>query len=361
MQRSVRPGGDFGPASQRPAGPSTVTHRMKRTLLLVGAFLVALLGALWFLGVFESDRTEAPTVPADRPAPETPAPTLGTAPVTEPAVTPPAEVPDVASPIRVLILAEAQRSFFAWCTQAWEIRHGIRWQTWYAKPPLPGTVTSSGGLAALDHAPTAADLDGYDVLFLAATNPAHYPEDFWVRVAELVRDGRLGLLVIPDHTTGFALGNEPSLLTVLPVTGVLPLKPAAPGTAAAPATIPGVFETSRPFAVTADGTKHPASRFVSFPGWSERIWGDNTRGEHAWGTKFVSPVTGTAPDATVLLQVDAGEKKWPAFVATSGAHGRALWLGGILDLDWDAYRTNAGYDYLRAMAISWLAWLSPPR
>jgi hypothetical protein len=194
-------------------------------------------------------------------------------------------------------------------------------------------------------------------VFVAALDPARLPAAFWAHVAERVASGRLGLLVVPDHLTGRALADEPSLRSVLPVASVLPLAPLEKGGSL----IPGVFQAPSPFEVTAEGTRHPASRIVPFPDWSAKIWARLTRGKDGWSTKFVSPVERLAPGARTLVEVAGGTVRWPAVVVSGGERGRAVWAGGLLDIDWSVYRSEYGIERFRAIAVSWLVWLAPGR
>ncbi len=326
---------------------------MKRVLLVVGPFLVTLAAALYFFGVFERHEPEATPTPAPAPVdPSLPGEAALLAP--EPTGEPDPDVPAIAAPVKVLVLAEGTRSFTTWCFQLWRVAPRIEWQVWYASPAPEGLQLSSPGQPPLSGAPTTTDVDGAQILFLAAIDPSRLPAAFWAHVAERVTSGRLGLLVVPDHLTGRPLADEPSLRSVLPVASVLPLAPLEKGGRL----IPGVFDTPRAFEVTADGTKHPATRIVPFEGWSAKVWGKLTRGRDGWSTKFVSPVERVAPGARTLVEVVGGDLRWPAVVATSGDRGRALWVGGLLDIDWSAYRSDYGTDRMRAMMVSWVAWLA---
>lgn len=330
---------------------------MKRVLLVVGPFVVTLAAALLFFGVFDK-HAPVPAVPTPGPAPVDPSlPPTETLVTPEPVGEPAPDVPTIESPVRVLVLAESTRSFTSWCLQLWHVSPQIAWQVWYAGGAVDGIQTSSPGRPPLSGAPTEADVDGAQILFVAALDPARLPASFWGHVAERVQAGRLGLLVVPDHLTGRALADEPSLRSVLPVASVLPLAPLEKGGTR----IPGVFDTPRTFEVTADGTKHPASRIVPFEGWSAKIWGRLTRGKDGWATKFVSPVERLAPGAKTLVEVVGGDARWPAVVASSGERGRAVWAGGLLDIDWSVYRSEYGIERFRAIAVGWVAWLAPPR
>lgn len=331
---------------------------MKRVLLVVGPFLVTLAVALWFLGVFEPrpgvapPATPAPT-PAEPPSDAPPAPARDLA-GAEPLLEPKPESPVLEKPVRVLVLGERMLPFYVWLHQTWGGTENVEWRSWYATPLPEGSPRATEGVAPLEQAPAAADLDAVDVLVLAGFDPARLGADVWARVAERVQGGRMGLLVLPDFAHASALAAEPSLSGLVPVRGVKELKPATAG-----GPLPGVFSSARPFRVTEEGTKHPATRIVPFPGWSEKIWKKRTEGEGAWKTPFVPVVDGPAAGATVLLEVVGGDRAHPAVVASSGAPARVLWVAGLVDLDWDAYRKAVTLDPLVALARWWVAWLAP--
>jgi hypothetical protein len=326
---------------------------MNRVLYVVVPFLLTLGAALWFLRVFDRRPATDESVPVStEPRPAEPPSSLAQP---EPSDEPPPDVPEITAPLRLMLIAEGPRSFVSWCLQVWSEERAIQWQAWFASPAA-GATTHSPGLAALAQPPTVADLDDVHVLVLAAADPARFPPEFWARVAERVRAGRMGLLVVPDLLHGKALSDEPQLATVLPVAAkaVVPAQRGDP-------TLPGVFSAPKPLSITKDGALHPASRIVSYPGWSERIWTRYTRGKDAWATKFVNPVERVAPGAKVLVEVDSGSEKIPAIVASDGEGGRALWVGAMLELDWAPYYSGAGGKQRAAMALSWIAWLAPPR
>ena len=83
----------------------------------------------------------------------------------------------------------------------------------------------------------------------------------------------------------------------------------------------------------------------------EKVW-------VSWATKFCAPVEGPAPQAEVLVEVDTGAGRVPAFVASPAAGPRVLWIGGFFDLERSAYSGSAAYDRARALAVSWVAWLA---
>lgn len=329
---------------------------MKRVLLIVVPFLATLAVALWFLGVFQPTPAVEPGATPGTPTPPPAAPTVSSTDLAavEPLAEPKPEAPVLEKLVRVLVLGDRVAPFVVWLQQTWGNMENVEWRSWYAMPLPEGAPRATEGVAPLERAPEAADLDATDVLVLAGLDPASLPADLWSRTVERVQSGRMGLLFVPDHLHAHALATQPSLAAVVPVAGAKPLKPEAPG-----GSVPGVLSPARPFRITAEGTKHPTTRLVPYTGWSEKLWKRRTEGEGAWKTPFVPVVTGPAPGASVLVEVAAGDRGMPAVVASSGTPTRVLWLGGFLDLDWDAYRKVSAIEPLIALAKWWVAWLAP--
>jgi hypothetical protein len=332
---------------------------MKQTAIAVLLFLVTLAGALWLLGAFRSDEPTGGEV-GRIDAPPTSTPDLQGA---EPRDEPKPEVPQLPAVVHVLVLGETSRSFTEWLYMTWDYARtsdgapGVAWQAWYGAPASTGVRTQSEGLPALEHAPLAPDLEGVSVLVLAGVDPKRLAPEFWARVAERVKAGSLGLLVLPESAHVAALAAEPSLASILPVTGVRGPVPTSPGSRE----LAGVFDVERPFVATTDGTVHPATRLVPYAGWSAKLWAASAKGAGAWGTKFCPQVAGPAAGARVLLQVDAGTTKLPAVVASAGDAGRVLWVGGLFDVGLPAYKDSASFDRIRALSIAWILWLSGAR
>jgi hypothetical protein len=275
----------------------------------------------------------------------------------EPKVEPKPEPPEIASAVRVLVLSESSRSFVEWLYQIWEYAPRVEWQAWYGTPSAPGLKTHSETLPPLEKMPASPDLEPVQVLVLAGFDPSRMPAEFWVRVADRVRSGSLGLLLLSENRFGQALADEPSLRTILPVTGVRAVAAVSPGSRE----VVGVYETERPFVVTDAGTRHPASRMVPFPGWSTRLWAAQAKGRGAWTTKFCSSATGLSAGARSLVDLDEGASRVPAVVASAGDAGRVLWVAGFFDVNHGSYTDSAGYQRMKALVISWIAWLSSPR
>ena len=58
----------------------------------------------------------------------------------------------------------------------------------------------------------------------------------------------------------------------------------------------------------------------------------------------MSPVERSAPGARTLVEVVGGDVRWPALVVSGGERGRAVWAGGLLDIDWSVYRSDYGIE-----------------
>lgn len=329
---------------------------MRSNALVVVLILAVVAAALYFTGVlkFDSPAPSPATPPAAVPEQPKPLPELGAA---EPTTEPKPEVPEVVTPIRVLVLGQKPRSYVEWLFPMFDYVQKIDWQVWYSDGANPGGRTHSDALPALDKAPLGADLEQVGVLVLAGVDPAKLSPEFWSSVADRVRSGRLGLLMVTENQFAKAQADEPSLKSILPITGAKAVGPTSVGSRE----IAGVYEKEKSFVVTEDGTKHPASRMVPYAGWSKRLWEAQSRGKGAWKTKFVAPVTGVAPGARVLANVDVGGAEVPAIVASGGTGGRTLWVAGLFDVGNGAYSDSDSFDRMRALVISWIVWLAEPR
>lgn len=331
---------------------------MKKPLLVALLFLVTLGLALWALGVF--DRT-SPTAETPTTVPETP-PTGPTSllPSGEPKDEPEPDFPPLPAEVRVLLLGDVPRSFTSWLFQLWDNQPHTLWQAWYSGGAPEGVPTHHASLPALAGPPTAADFEGAAVLVIGGIDPAAIPADTWKRVAERVRSGTLGLLVLPEHRYCKALAEEPSLRGVLPVSGVKPVGVAEAGSRR----IHGVYEAAQTFRATEAGLAHTVTRFSDYPTWNKKIWELVSIGPARWATKFCAPVEGLAPGATTLVELDAASGRVPAVVVTDGAPQRVIWLGGFHDLAWDgregfeAYRNVRSIQRMRGLAHRWVAWLA---
>lgn len=332
---------------------------MKQLVWIVLLFVVTLGVALWALKAFDTDKPAV--APSETPATPPPAPStdLSASPDAEPRDEPTPEIPPFAEPVRVLLLGDAHRSFTAWLELNWDfLPAAIRWQAWYATPAPEGAKTHSEGLPALSAPPAAPDLETIQVLVLAGLDPKSLPADFWARVADRVKSGALGLLVVTENRFAHATATEPSLATVLPVTGSKPVVPAVTG-----GDLPGVYKSAVSLRATEAGTKHAATRLVSWPKWSRTMWDQqaSAQSDGRWETKFCAAVAGPAADATVLVEAQAGPTSPAAVVASDAPNRRVLWVSGFFDVTDGAYRGSKSGERFRALCISWIAWLSGER
>jgi len=334
---------------------------MKQRVAVAAVFLATLGVTLWFFAVHETPRRPLSERPEPPPPQAPPDPGLATAPEAEPKDEPEPEVVVPAAPIRVLLMGDRSRSFTAWLFQLWAFAQRpdrspyVEWQAWYGSAP-EGTVTHAEGVPALEGTPTVATLDGLDVLAVAGLDPKRFPAAFWEGVAERVRTGRLGLLLVPDDQTAKALGNLAELRSVLPFTSVRALEPVSPG-----GPLAGVFDAPRPFVLTEEGGSHPTARIVHYPKWNRRWWTNLTEGASpAWATKMCPLVEGVAKDAVVVTRLATGAQPIPAIVA-SGGTARVLWIGGFMDVVDKAYKDSASVVAMRALMHQWVNWLNAPR
>ena len=114
--------------------------------------------------------------------------------------------------------------------------------------------------------------------------------------------------------------SHPVLKELLPVTKAAQLT----GTP-----LPGVFAKAQPLAVTSLGTQHPATRLITVPEVSARVWSDATQGDGALATKFCYPVQDVKSDWQVLVNCEAAATL-PAIIATlPGARQRVYWMGNV--------------------------------
>lgn len=331
---------------------------MKKPLLVSLLFLVTLGIALWALGVFDR-LSPTPDTPAVTPGSPTTGPT-GLTPSGEPKDEPEPDFPPLPTEVRVLVLGDTPRSFTSWQFQLWENQPHLLWQAWYSGAVPEGVATHHPSLPAFTAPPTAADFEGAAVLVIGGIDPSSIPADTWKRVADRVRAGTLGLLVLPEFRFCKALAEEPSLRGVLPVTGVKPVSAVEAGSRR----IHGVYETAQTFRATEAGLAHTATRLSDYPKWNKKIWELTSVGPARWATKFCAPVEGVAPGASTLVELDAPDGRVPAIVVTDGAPQRVIWLGGFHDLAWDsregfeAYRNTRSIQRMQGLSHRWMAWLA---
>ena len=330
---------------------------MKSRLAVAALFLATLFLALWWFDVF-SPPSNRPTEPPPPALPPSATPGLSVPEVKEPKDEPSPEDPRIDAPIRALILGEENRSFTAWVILLLDLGRSVTFQAWYAVPPGPGVQTHSESLPELTSAPSIQDLDAAQVLVVAAFEPSRLPAEFWSHVADRVRAGSLGVLLLPDYAKGQAMAEIDALKPLTPVAKARAVAGIVPG-----GPVAGVFASERPFLLADDAVDHPAARIVDWKGWNQKWWTSLGEGgaDASWSTKFCSPVETLAPGARVIARVQGGAEAVPALVAAPG-DVRVLWAGGFFDLGKKAYldakRSEAAF---RALLHNWMAWLASPR
>jgi len=171
---------------------------MKQVLVVAALFVATLAISLWALGVFEGPRDAEDANAPGRTGPPTVAP--GALPVAEPKDEPKAEMPLIEDPVRVLGVVLAPRPFTQWIYMFWDRVPGISYQVWATAKGegIPQPVLQKD-LPALVVPPTVDDLAQANVLLLDDVDPASFPPEFWARVAERVKAGTLGLLVMASE------------------------------------------------------------------------------------------------------------------------------------------------------------------
>ena len=153
---------------------------------------------------------------------------------------------------------------------------------------------------------------------------------------------------------GVAVTQHPALTH--PVLGkLLPVKRAA---LIEGSPLPGVYPQQRPLGVTAQGKRHPATRFVRNEVASGNIWLKATDGgEGSFGTKFCYPVLEPAPGAQVLVEAEAATSV-PAIIATPHLQNRprVLWMGNT-DFGQRTYYNQARDATQKLLVNHWILWL----
>jgi len=335
-----------------------------RTWIALLVVLAVIAAALVFgLGLLDEDADTDPGegVPAEGdPQPEGDEP--GTDPSlsaagsdTEPEQVPALEGLPVRKPLGVLLLVGVPQRFNQFLAQRLDGHPEITVHSWAAPLPdgpregvpsaevLPGAMSTPPRTVTLDDA-------NIDVVVVHDLDPGLLERDFWMEVVKRVGDGRLGLLVVPSVLQGQKLLDHDVLATVLPV---------AKATAIEGQPVPGTLGGMAAYVPTDAGTRHPASRLVSWPSWSRRIWGQRAMLETPWGTNVCYPVEEIPPGAVVLLDAKPARREaLPALIAADEKTGRVLWFGG-----WDlggrhAYgRGNIVSDW-GILLRNWAAWLA---
>jgi hypothetical protein len=326
---------------------------MRSRLIAVALVFVAIALALQIPRFFrEEERTPPPPQPVESGMSST---GLAPAEIPEPAEQPPIALVPIPAPVRVLVVGEDHRSYTAWLLQLWGVSPNIRWRAWYASAPPDGVATHSPDEPALAGPPGVAEIDEAQVLVVTPLDPARLSEETWRRVASRVREGALGVLLVPDHRFGKAMAEIPALRGLVPVDKALPVEPVTPG-----GPIAGVHKEPRGLTLAADGAVHPAARLLDFPGWNKKLWASLGAQKAPWSTKFVSPVADVAPGAKVLARVGSARDGEPALIAAADDE-RVLWAGGFFDVTDPAYRDAQSLLAMRALVTRWIAWLASGR
>ena len=326
-----------------------------RTLALVLIALLAVVGVLFALGVFDKTPEPAPVVPPPSQGEEQSPREMelhGPTPPNRPAIEPFRYSDDIG----VLLLAGAPQTFNAFLALQWGSDPRVDITSWVS--PLPTLPGGSGPPSAdalpglLASPPNAGTLDDedIDVLVLHDFDPIAVEDEFWLEVAKRVADGRLGLFAAPGQVHGLKMFEHPIVGPLLPVTKVKPIEGQPP---------PGVYGTLAPYAVTPEGERHPASRLVPWARWSRVLWQGTRMIETPWGTKFVYPVEQIAPGATVLLKTDpeTGDG-WPTLIVSAPDKGRVMWFGAHGLGGNPAYGRPSVVQDWDALLSAWLGWLT---
>jgi hypothetical protein len=327
---------------------------MKSRLVVAAIFLATLGIALYFFAFGATPKRPPSSELPPAPPPPIRDPNLVPTREAEPTEEPEPQVPRQAGPVRVLMVGDRVRSFTAWLSQLWTYVPEVHWQAWYVTAP-EGVVLHAPSAPPLGGMPTASDLDGTQVLVVAGLDPTALPPEFWTRAGELVRAGRLGLLLVPDDVRAQSMGSIEAFRSILPFARVRGLEPATPGGPPA-----GVFYEARPFVLTEEGATHPTAQIVErWPNWNRRWWASLTEGgsKAPFASKLCPIVEGVEPDAVVVATLGSGGTSPPAIVA-SGGDARVLWLGGLMEIAPSAYTTSRSVLAMRALMHQWVRWLA---
>jgi hypothetical protein len=301
-------------------------------LVLLLATAALLFGPSLFQGGGDVDSPDGTTDGVKGPGPElqapAPPPKEGDSPTEEPEP----EMLRLERPLKVLMLMTRK-------TQRWARTMEVALRSdrqievsGYALEDTPGVPDFGHGAVPPAGARPGAewfDAQGFDVLVLSDVDPAEFEPALWASVASRVRAGSLGLWAQPGVPLPRALGEkaaevhgllaEPTLAALLPVERATPIRGQP---------LPGVFAREAPFALTAEGEKHVASRMVFWPEWSRRIWQVGAASTPPWGTQFCYPVEALKPGSVVLVEVRPPTgKALPMYVQGAPASGRVLWFG----------------------------------
>ncbi len=274
---------------------------------------------------------------------------------TEPEAMPPLEAAPIREPLGILLLVGVPQRFNLLLAQQWDAHPEVTVASWAA--PLPAGDHESAptgevlpGLLSAPPRGVTLDDERIDVVVVHDLDPSAIDRDFWLEVAGRVEDGRLGLLAVPGLTNGRKMLDHDVLSTLLPV---------AQAAAIEGQPVPGTFRSLASFVPTDAGLRHPASRLVSWPTWSRRIWGSRALLETPWGTKFCYPVEEVPAGASVLLDAKPADgEALPALIAGAPDKGRVLWFGG-----WDLGGRHAPgrpriVEDWQTLVRNWATWLA---
>lgn len=326
-----------------------------RVVLIIVLVLGAVLAALWAVGVFDPAPTEVPTDPSGRPPRSTPGGGVELGNRAEPpAQRPPVEQFKADPPARVLLLAGVPYRLPTFMAERWSLLPEFEFRAWGPEP--------------VDGAPPPSKLDGYDpdmptseqlgadaveVVIVHDLDPRHLPTAFWEGLADRVRSGQIGLIVIPGQLNG------PQMLAHEVLGPLLPVTAAVEGDETLSTVLTQGF---LPYVLTEEGAKHPASRLVRWPEWSRKLWKEFAASEAPWGTNLAFPVAEMRDGSDVLLELDlTRSEKRPVLIAGPEDEGRVLWFGG-----WDLgskegyYRPRTTAEW-GAMLGNWVVWAAGRR
>lgn len=327
-----------------------------RTVIAILVVLAAIAAALYGVGFV------GPSTPPDEPngldRPDVEDPDGGGLEPgsTQPEVMPPLEALSVSEPLRVLLLAGYAERLPATLAQHWGNHPAIEVTAWVQGAGAEGAgsgspeATALRNVTVLDAMPVPADLPALeiDVLALHGLDASALGDAFWDEVDMRVRDGRMGLLVMPGRPEGQGLFDQPTLRALLPVAKVSRMEGDP---------IPGVLGAFRPYEVTDDGVSHPASRLVAFPEWSRTFWRARAEDEFPWGTAHTWPVDETAEaSATLLRVVPPRGDPLPVLIAGQAGSGRVLFFGGFALLPRLGYGRPAVMQDIQTWLRNMLIW-----
>jgi hypothetical protein len=258
---------------------------------------------------------------------------------------------------RILLVAHHRIPFVVFLVQQFEARSAIQFRSFFQVLQAGEAPSQSTGLAPLTEPPGPDALEGVDVVILYEADVTKLPPAFFERLAQRVKEGTTGLLVMPGVHGGAVL-SEPSVGPLLPVAKSKPIEGQP---------VPGTFEGDGLFYPTEAGLGHPASRFVESKKWSEIHWQKTrnpvavvSRGEKArpWGTGFCYPVTETKPGAVTLIEVEPPRSttRVPGLIQGAPADGRVLWAG-FPDFGEAIYYDPPSSQKVASLTLHWMLWL----